>query len=431
MRLRTFVQLGLFALGGAFASSGTAQTTAASGTVIVLPLAAYIPGAYTTTVFVRNPNTSAITINIRYYQSDSANPVGTGTPLACGQLSIPANLAVTFDLGAQCGSAFTGTDNFGQILLEDVTGIYKTNTFFAYSRTESPTGNGFSVEGFPVGNFSSATAESLGLKRTLGAPHYRSNCFVGALNETVNYQIELRQGETGALIGSGVIAGTLAPYHSIRYLDIFNAVPGGNTNTAYANVRAKFSNSSNSAMIGYCTLETSDNGSADFRVAKSADGRDNRQSRLSCYGMDSCTATTGVESAIDPAVITDTTKRNVHYLILDAPDFVKCDLVSQTRLNDLQMVLRGPTDTATGTTPFANSAPPYNAAPYTSGGAGQTNFYVYTGEKGQSIAGSGAATRWYIDVSYRAGGNATTPITYGIRCQSGNGVTIPWLGAQN
>ncbi len=430
MKFRTFVQLGLFALCSAVVSSTGAQTTAGSGTLIVLPLAAYIPGAYTTTVFVRNPNTNAITINIRYYQSDSANPAGTGTPLACGQISIPANLAVTFDLGAQCGSAFTGTDNFGQILLEDVTGTYKTNTFFAYSRTESPTGNGFSVEGFPVGNFSSAIAESLGLKRTLSAPHYKANCFVGALNETVNYQIELRQGETGALIGSGAISGTLAPYHSIRYLDVFNAVPAGNTNTAYANVRAKFSNSSNSAMIGYCTLETTDNGSADFRVAKSFEARDNRQTRLACYAIDSCTATTGTVSAIDPAQITDTSKRNIHYLIMDAPDFVKCELVSP-RLSDLQMVVRGPTDTATGTTPFANPTPPYNASPYTSGGVGQTSVYIYTGEKGQSIAGSGAATRWYIDVSFRAGGVATTPINYGIRCLSGNGVTIPWLGAQN
>ena len=35
--------------------SAQAQTTAASGTVIVLPLTSNIPGAYATTVFVRNP----------------------------------------------------------------------------------------------------------------------------------------------------------------------------------------------------------------------------------------------------------------------------------------------------------------------------------------------------------------------------------------
>ena len=119
--------------------------------------------------------------------------------------------------------------------------------------------------------------------------------------------------------------------------------------------------------------------------------------------------------------------RNIHYLIIDAPDFVKCDLVSQSGLNNLQMVLRGPTDTATGNTAFANPTPPYNASPYTSGGAGVCSFYIYTGDKGQTIAGSGASTRWYIDVSRVSG---TAAISYGIRCQSGNGVTIPWLGAQ-
>ena len=123
-----------------FASTAPApaQTTAGGGTVIVLPLAAYIPGAYTTTVFVRNPNVlSPITLNVRYYQSDSATPPGDGNPLACGQLVIPANGALTFDLSTQC--TFTGVDNFGQIILEDAA-VPKVNTFRAYSRTESPTG---------------------------------------------------------------------------------------------------------------------------------------------------------------------------------------------------------------------------------------------------------------------------------------------------
>ena len=61
------------------ASAAQGQTTAGSGTVIVLPLATHIAlaGSYTTTVFVRNPNANAITIDVRYYQSDSADPAGT------------------------------------------------------------------------------------------------------------------------------------------------------------------------------------------------------------------------------------------------------------------------------------------------------------------------------------------------------------------
>lgn len=436
MHLRHSISfLSLMVLAGVCGSAVRAQTTAGAGTVIVLPLAAYIPGVYETTVFVRNPNPNAINLAVRYYQSDSATPAGTGTPLTCGQLSVPASAATTFELGTQC--VFSGTDNFGQIVLEDVTASQKTNVFLAYSRTEFRSGgslqngNGFSVEGFPVGNFSSATAggflgftaESIGLKRTVGAPHYRSNCFVGALNEPVNYQVQLFQGETGALLGA-VAPATLGAYHSVRYLDIF--AQAGLANIDYSNVRAKFVSSNNAALIGFCTLETSDNGSADFRIAKSIDARDTRQSRLACFGMDSCGS--NVSSATDPAQITDITQRNVHYLIIDQPDFVKCDLVSDAttpRLNDLEMRLRVPGDPLTS--PQFTPGAPYNVfPPYTSGGDGQTGFYIYTGEK--STIASGSTTRWYIDVSFREGGNTTTPIKYGIKCYAGNGLTVPWLG---
>ena len=408
-------------IAGLATSVAHGQTTAGSGTVVVLPLAAYIPGAYTTTVFVRNPNANDdITLNVRYYQSDSATPAGGGTSLACNQLVVPKNKAVTFDLGTRC--TFTGNDNFGQIVLEDATSTYKTNVFYAYSRTQDPSGNGFSVEGFPVGNFSAAPAnapaEAIGLKRTIGAPHYRSNCFVGALGESVDYTIRLFQGETAVPIGSP-ISGSLGAYHSIRYLDVFLAA--GAAATDYENVRATFTSTTNSALIGYCTLETSDNGSADFRIAKSMNARDNRQSRLACYGMDNCTDSAA--SASDPGAITDTTQRNIHYLIIAQPDFLKCDLVSD-RLADLEIMLRGPGDPLTE--PQFTLPPPYNTGAYTSGGTGQTGFYVYTGER--STINDGTATRWYIDVSFRSGGNPATPINYGIKCQSGNGVTVPWLG---
>jgi hypothetical protein len=425
--LQSMVQA-VFVLCGCAALHAQAQTTAGAGTVVVIPQAANIPGAFSTTVFVRNPNANAITVNVRYYQSDDAVPAGTGTSYPCTQLNVGANLTAMFDLGTQCTFTAGSTNNFGMIVLEDATSQFKTNPFFAYSRTESPTAIGFSIEGFPAGNFSAAPASSpadaVGLRKSSGAPHFRSNCFIGALNETVNYTVELRQGETGALIGAP-IPGSVAAYHTTRILDIFTQALTPLSD--YANVRAKFTTTTSSAMIGFCTVESQDNLSADFRIAKSVEARDNRQSRLACYGMDSCGS--AVSSVADPTTITDTTKRNIHYLIIDQPDFVKCDLVSEagggSRLTDLQMVVRGPTDAPTGNTPFSNAVPPYNAAPYTSGGSGLTSFYIYTGEK--SING-GVASRWYIDVSFRSGGNATTPIKYGIKCSSGNGVTVPWLG---
>ena len=83
------------------------------------------PGAYTTPVFVSNPNTQPITLNVVYYQSDSASPPGNGTPLTCTPLPVAASRVVQFDLSAQC--TFVSTGNFGQLLLVDATGTYKTN----------------------------------------------------------------------------------------------------------------------------------------------------------------------------------------------------------------------------------------------------------------------------------------------------------------
>jgi hypothetical protein len=403
-------------------TSSNAQTTAGSGTVIVLPLAVNI-SAYATDVFVRNPNDSSITLNVRYYQSnDGTPPAGLR---ACSQITVPSNVSLSFDLGAQCGLDNT-SDNFGMFVLEDAASP-KTHPFFAYSRTQTPTGIGFSVEGFPIGNFSGASANVLGLRTSSGAPQYRSNCFVGALGESVTYQIRLWQGGTSPETPIGnQLTGTLGPYQTHRILDVFAAALGVGVGAAgdFSNVRANFSSAGGAGLIAFCTLETSANGSADFRIAKSDDASDVRQSRLACYGQDSCGS--GSASVTNPAQITDTTKKNIHYLILDQPDFVKCDLVS-SQLNALEMMLRGPGDPQTAAQFDISALPaPYNAPPYTSGGVGQTSFYIYSGEK--STIASGATTRWYIDVSLRQGSTFTVPINYGITCRSGNGVTVPWLG---
>ena len=66
------------ALAALAAASAQAQTTAASGTVMVLPQIADIPGAYVTTVFVQNPHASAITLDVTYYFSDQADAASPG-----------------------------------------------------------------------------------------------------------------------------------------------------------------------------------------------------------------------------------------------------------------------------------------------------------------------------------------------------------------
>jgi hypothetical protein len=424
MRLRTFVQLGLFALGGAIATSGAAQTTAGAGTVIVLPLAASIPAAYTTTVFVRNLDVlNPLTVNVRYYLADDATPSpppGTNTPYCpsgLSQITVPANSVFPLDPKTQC--TFPDSDIFGMIVLEDAASP-KTNAFVAYSRTEQPAGangpgNGFSVEGFPIGNFSSAQADALGLRRSVAAPHYKSNCFIGAGNEPVNYLLRLWTG-TGAPIQpiGNPLSGTVQPWHIVRVLDVFTAA--GAAATDYANVRATFTNSGgSSAMFAFCTLETSDNGSADFRVAKSSDARDVRQARVACYGQDDC----GSTSLNNAAQITDSSTKNIHYMIIDQPDYVQCSLVSPN-VGGLEIMLRGP-GPIQGNTPF-----PVGPG-FSSGGVGAQSFYVYTGDKG--AINNGSTTRWYVDVSYKQGSGFSLPISYGITCRSGNGVSVPWIGA--
>ena len=139
---------------------------------------------------------------------------------------------------------------------------------------------------------------------------------------------------------------------------------------------------------------------------------------------------------MNPAYLSSTTSKNIHYAIFDQPDFVQCSLVSDSaaHLADLEIMLRGPGDPQTA--PQFVPAAPYNTyPPYTAGGPGATSFYIYTGEK--STVALGATTRWYIDVSFNAStGNANDldptkgggPIPYGITCTAGNGMTVPWFG---
>ena len=421
MQMHRLISLALFTVIVFAGVAAQAQATAGSGTVMVLPLAANVP-VYKSEVFVRNPNLVPITLNVRYYQANNAAP--PSGPRTCAQVTIPALEVVNFQLVSQCTLA--SVDDFGMIILED-TAVPKVNPFFAYSRTQTTGGNGFSVEGFPAGNFSGAPADVIGLKRQAGAPTYRSNCFIGALGEPVNYQMRLwQEGGTPTPIDGtdGPVQGTLLPYEIVRILDIFGALgsPHGVNAPAgdYFNVRANFTNTAgnSAAFIAFCTLEESTFGGADFRIAKSDDAWDARQQRLACYGQDSCGS--NFVSVANPAQITDITKKNIHYVIFDQPDYVQCSLVSP-RLAELEIMLRQPGD------PLTSPQFPAGGAPYSSGGIGQTSFYVFTGDRGAVVGSAGHTTRWYIDVSPRAGVTGP-PINYGFTCRSGNGVTVPWLG---
>jgi len=387
-----------------FVTQAAAQTTAGSGTVIVVPLVAQT-ASFATDVLLRNTSGTAMTVNVTFQEATGSSTPGLHAcqpfPLATGQ-----TLALT--LASQCTLA--AGSHFGMVILEDAA-VEKTHTFVAYSRSQTPAGAGFSVEGFPIGNFSAQAASVLGLKRTGSGAKFQSNCFVGALGETVDYRLRLFSGADSAQIGNA-LTGTLQPFQMLRFLDVFGVAgaPAGD----YANVRALFevTTASRPALVGFCTLQESVTFGADFRIAKSQDALDNRQRRTMCYSADDClTANT-----VAPTQITDAARKSIHYFLVAQPDYVKCDLVSD-RLGDLEMQLRGPGDV------FA--APVFAASPpYAGGGNNQTSFYVFTGNR--AAVNNGVATRWFIDVSFREGGNPTLPINYGIVCHSGNGVSVAW-----
>ena len=371
--------------------------------------------SYTTEVFVRNPNAGSMTIAVRFYEAKTSATPGLRT---CNNVTLATGVTTSFTLAGQC--TLTATSHHGMLVLEDLS-VPKTNPFFAFSRTQTPGGNGFSVEAFPAGNFSGQAAGVLGLKRQAAAPIYQTNCFVGALGEAVNYSITLFDGTSGAQIGVPV-TGSLLPYEMERTLDIFAAA--GASAGDHVNARASFNNTNSGepAFVAFCTVQESTFFGADFRIAKSTDSEDRRQKRLTCYSQDTCgTAITGAGAT----AITDVTRKNIHSMFVVPPDFISCTLVS-ARLADLEMQVRGP-----GGDVFLSSLFPGGVG-FDSGGSNKTSFYIFTGDRNTYSAvngNDGQTSRVFIDVSFREGGNSTVPIEYGITCNSGNGVSVPYFRA--
>jgi hypothetical protein len=373
-----------------------AVTTAGAGTRVVIPLVA-ATASYQTEISVHSPWPTPIGVSVEFYEASNSTTPGKKT---CTPIATIGVQTATFNLQTQC--ALGAGNHFGFVVLTDASSD-RASHFLAYSRTANPQAIGFSVEGFPIGNFSGAPATVSGLRRAAAAPGFMSNCFVAALGEATSYRLRLVPGSDNTPIGSP-ITGTLAAYEMVRFLDVLAAA--GAAAGDYANVDAMFDDPGDSgkALVGFCTVQDNTSFSADFRVAKSINARDVSALRQVCFGND-CAG--NLLPGWDVA-ITDVTKKNVHRVYIRQPDRVSCSLVGP-RVADLEMQVRTPGNLSQG----------YVAA----GGNGQSSFVLNTGER--STVAAGDATSWFIEVGFREGASAALPIPYGINCSSGNGISYP------
>jgi len=397
----------------------TAQTTAASATMMVIPLVAATT-TYSSDIFIRNPNAAPIALVFNFYEAKTSATPGKRT---CSNVSLAAFETKLVRLGTQC--TLTAVSHHGLVILEDAA-AQKVNKFYAFARTEGFNGNGFTVEGFPIGNFSGGGVGTNGLKRQAAAPVYQTNCFVAALGEAVDYSITLTEPSASGTIGN-VITGSLLPYEMVRYLDIFAVagLPPGD----YSTTRALFNNTNpgEPAFVAFCTVQESSYFGADFRIAKGDDAEDRRQKRLVCYGQNPC----GSEIiGAGQTAIPDAATKFIHAFYVAPPDYIRCDLVS-ARLADLEMRVRGPGDTFASPVFTSGTG---GTGVFDSGGSDKTSFYIFTGFRNAFSATSGNdghTGRLFIDVSFREGGTATFPVPYGITCTSGNGISVPYFRASN
>ena len=234
---------------------GDALPPDAFDTTVVVPVVAKT-GSFSTEVYVRNRNPAPLALHVNFFEALNSSVPGQRT---CTQFVVPAGTTSFLNLSTQCDLG-TGS-HFGTLILEDAA-IPQANKFTVFSRTQTPTGVGFSEEGFPLGTFGSAVAVADGLKRSSTGPKYQSNCFVAALASSIEYRLDLYT-ENGVQIGGG-ISGSLSQFESRRYLDVGSALGD------YENVRAQFTETSpgGAPFIAFCTMQESITFSADFRLAK-------------------------------------------------------------------------------------------------------------------------------------------------------------------
>jgi hypothetical protein len=331
-------------------------------------------------VTVRNPYDEALPIDIAYTGGVGTTSAGLH---ACSPLSVPARSSVPFNVATQCGIPTTG--QFGYLTMTE--SAVEPSAFQAYSRTQTPVGNGFSVPAYPAGAIEPPLwgFYVLGLKRQAAAPVYQTNCYVASTGRAVSYTLTLLQNDQP--LGSP-ITGTLDPHQLVRYLDVFKAA--GLATGDYTNVTAEIDlDGPNGEVMAFCTVQESTYFGADFRMAQPVEVIEPARLRMSFVSG-------GVYSAA---------YGSRHLLALRYPDRVRCYITSASAPN-LELRVVSP-----------------DGITVSAGGNNLADTGTFAIENRASYEES-ASPFWHLDVSVREPYSGTFPIDYDVTCETGNGSNI-------
>lgn len=376
-----------------FGGAAMAQTPNGFSSIIHVPVVVN-SASFSSTLYVHNPNASPVDVQFNYTGAD-------GTPMAgaldCGLHAIPAGSTSQFDLTTLC--PLTGASNFGSMRIYETSPINRP--IAVYTRVQSPVaGNGFSVEGFPIGNFANDKGASVavGLKRSSVLPGYQSNCFIGSIGEPVTVDMALFDGantQLGTTQTVSVPAGGLN-----RLLDVF-AIAGAPAGD-YSNVRAEFRQGAtqvgNPSFSAFCTVQNNTSFDADFRIAKAEAPDDLTLQYTSTVNKDAL----GNNIDIPPGA------KVVFAMLVKHPDFLSCRVIGDGLPNAELRVIDPSGNVVAGGNDVSDT----------------TEFF--TGEK--STVANGMNSRWLVEVGARDG-TGLPASNFNLQCRSGNGASKPLVVA--
>jgi hypothetical protein len=233
---------------------------------LVVPLVAETP-SYQSTIYIHNASTQTGSVTVTY-----TGGTGSATPgmTSCPTVQIGANTVLSTSLTALCPGLSPGS-NFGA-LSANYSGC--CSYMAMYTRAQTPTGNGFSVEGIQENLYCCGTTlrEAIGLTRQAAAPTFQTNCFIWNADQPSRagrVVVTLLTGD-GQLIVDDIV--NLQAGEFVRLLDVFaslGAPPGD-----YSNARATFQSitpiggGNPVVFVASCTVQNSTSFDADFRLAK-------------------------------------------------------------------------------------------------------------------------------------------------------------------